>query len=565
MPVPVPGPVPLPKLKSVPVPTPVPTLPGCRHNPAMRRPALAFLSLLLATATHAQLKPGEDALPAAVLAALQRTELPADALAAVALPLPGATGAFWQRPWGHQPQRSMQPGSAMKLVTSIVALDLLGPNLRGSTELRSAAPLLPNGTLQGDLVLKGGADPELGVPQFWALLQELRAAGVRTITGNLIVDRTLWRPARMDLGLPPFDTAPDFPYNVIPDALQLAGALLPLRLSSNADTLQADTVPPLAGLSISSRMTLTDGRCAAWDEGWQSATVKAATVKPAAVEPAAVEPAGAAASDGAAATPASPASPLVIELQGRFPRHCTQRAELQLIDRQQLTERLFATLWQQLGGQWLGHAVEAAAPADTRVLARRLSRPWGEVLRTLNKTSDNALTRMLFLNLGVAGMADQPQASTAELARRVVLRWLAEHRIDSTGVVMDNGSGLSRSERISPWQLAQMLKVAHSARYASELVMSLPVAGVDGTMRNRLKDSPAAGWARLKTGTLRNVVALAGYVSDARGQVWAVAMMINHEQASRGRPVLDALVDHIARHGPHALQPTTVGPQGDGP
>ncbi len=513
----------------------------------MRRPALAFFSLLLATAAHAQFKPVAGALPAAVQSALQRSGLPADALAAVALPLPGSRGAFWQRAWGHQPQRSMQPGSTMKLVTSIVALDRLGPNLRGSTELRSAAPLLPNGTLQGDLVLKGGADPDLGVPQFWALLQELRAAGVHTIIGNLIVDRTLWRPARMDLGLAPFDTAPEFPYNVIPDALQLGGALLPLRLSSNADTLQADTVPALVGLNITSRMTLTDGRCAAWADGWQPALVK---------------------TNGAAAgadSTAGLAPPIVIELQGGFPRHCTQRPELQLIDRQQLTERLFATLWQQLGGQWQGRAVEAAAPPETRVLARRLGRPWGEVLRPLNKTSDNALTRMLFLNLGVAGMAEEPQATTAELAAREVLGWLREHHIDSTGVVLDNGSGLSRSERLSPWQLAQMLKVAHRARYATDLMMSLPVAGVDGTMRNRLKDSPAAGWARLKTGTLRNVVALAGYVGDAQGQLWAVAMMINHEQAARGRPVLDALVDHIARHGPHPLAAAAVSPQGDGP
>ncbi len=513
----------------------------------MRRPALAFLSLLLATAAQAQFKPNADALPAAVWSALQRTQLPADALAAVALPLGGSPGALWQRAWGHQAQRSMQPGSAMKVVTSIVALDRLGPNLRGSTELRSAAPLLPDGTLQGDLVLKGGADPELGVAQFWALLQELRAAGVHTINGNLVVDRTLWRPARMDLGLPPFDGAPEFPYNVIPDALQLAGALLPLRLASTADTLLADTVPPLAGLHITSRMTLSDGRCADWSEGWQTATVK---------------------TDGAEAhggTVGTPAPRTVIELQGQFPRNCTQRPELQLIDRQELTERLFATLWQQLGGRWHGRAVEAAAPAETRLLAQRLSRPWGEVLRPLNKTSDNTLTRMLFLNLGVAGMAEHPQASTADLAGREVLRWLAEHRIDNTGVVLDNGSGLSRSERISPWQLAQMLKVAHSARYASDLMMSLPVAGVDGTMRNRLKDSPAAGWARLKTGTLRNVVALAGYVSDAQGHVWAVAMMINHEQAARGRPVLDALVDHIARHGPHPLTAPAVGPQADGP
>ncbi len=514
----------------------------------MRRSVWLLFAWQLVGAAHAQWQDtSAAALPAAVRAALQRAELPAEALAAVALPLASAQGSRWQRLWGYQAQRPMQPGSAMKVVTSIVALDRLGPNLRGSTELRSAAPLLPGGTLQGDLALVGGADPELGVPQFWALLQELRAAGVQTITGNLIVDRTLWRPARADLGLPPFDNAPEFPYNVIPDALQLAGALLPLRLSSSADSVQAETVPALPGLRVSSRMTLTDGRCAAWGDGWQSAVVNPET----------------AAAD--AALVSSTSSGTVIELQGSYPRNCTQRIDLQLIDRQELTERLFAALWQQLGGRWQGRALEAPAPAGARVLARRVSRTWGEVLRPMNKSSDNALTRMLFLNLGVAGMAANPQASTAELASREVLAWLAENRIDSSGLVLDNGSGLSRSERISPRQLAQMLKVAHTARYASDLMMSLPVPGVDGTMRNRLKDSPAAGWARLKTGTLRNVVALAGYVTDAKGQAWAVAMMINHDNASRGRPVLDALIDHIARFGPHARPRPAAGPQGDGP
>ena len=216
--------------------------------------------------THTRWPPAEGPLPAPVLAALQGAELPPEALAAVALPLAGAKGSRWQRAWGHQAQRSMQPGSAMKVVTSVVALDRLGPNLRGSTELRSAAPLLPDGTLQGDLVLKGGADPELGVPQFWGLLQELRAAGVHTVAGNLVVDRTLWRPARMDQGLPPFDAAPEFAYNVIPDALQLAGALLPLRLSSSESGLQAEAVPPLPGLRLESRMALNDSRCAACAE-----------------------------------------------------------------------------------------------------------------------------------------------------------------------------------------------------------------------------------------------------------------------------------------------------------
>lgn len=474
----------------------------------------------------------QDALPAAVQEALAAAGLPATALAAVAIPL-----RHFDRPWRHQSQRLMQPGSSMKLVTSVVALDRLGPNLRGFTELRSAAALQGD-TLQGDLVLHGGADLDLGVPQLWALLLDLRQAGVRHIQGRLLVDRNRYRPARLDLGLPPFDGAPEFPYNVIPDALMLNQGLLPLELRATDTGVAVSTVPPLPGLTLDSQMALVDARCADWDSHWQPAQVSAQ------------------------------AEQTRITLQGAFPRGCVQRRALQLIDRAELTERLFRTLWQSLGGSWSGQAVEATPaqlPPSTRLLARRQSRPWGELLRHLNKTSDNAWTRTLFLELGVPRMAAQPERSTLQLAADEVARWLAQHGIDATGLVIDNGSGLSRNERISPWQLAQLLKVAYFGPNASDLIMSLPTVGVDGTMGHRLRSGPAAGWARLKTGTLKNVVALAGYVNDPQGRPWAVALIINHDTlAPRGRPVLDALVDHLARHGPHPPA-HGVGPLGEGP
>lgn len=482
-----------------------------------RRTTLGLLALTLSATLWAQ-----DSLPPAVTAALERAGLPEDALAAVALPL-GHGGAGWQ----HRAQVPMQPGSTMKLVTGIVALDRLGPNHRGHTELRSAAPLTADGTLQGDLVLQGGADPELGVAQLWALLLDLRQRGVKHIAGDLLLDRTLFRPARFDLGLPPFDEAPEFPYNVIPDALHLAGSLLPIELSAQADgTVKAATVPPLPGLEITSRMQPSAGPCAGWDDGWLPAVVQHRD-------------------DGGTR----------IELQGSFPRGCTRRVALQLIDRDELAERLFRGLWLGLGGTWAGQARATAAPPGTQLLARRESRPWGELLRHVNKTSDNALARLLYLQLGVPAMAANPQAGSFALAESAVRDWLHEHRIDDAGLVLDNGSGLSRSERISAWQLARMVQEAWAGPHAPDLLMSLPTAGVDGTMRRRLKDSPATGWARLKTGTLRNVVGLAGVVRDDRGRPWAVALMINHALASKGRPVLDAFVDDLARQGPYVLVP----------
>ena len=535
-------------------------------SPRRRRPILrAGLALVCAVLAGASTtaRAADSPLPAAVAEALQRAGLPTDALGATVLPVaPG----FWRAGprWQLQPDRPMQPGSAMKLVTTIVALDRLGPNVRGFTELLTSAPQQGE-VLAGDLVLRGGADPALGLPQLWAMLSELRhGLGIREIAGDIVIDRHLFRPARPDLGVPPFDEKPEFPYNVIPDALNLAGSLVPVEISSQDPARPGDVtaraVPALPGLVIDARgMRLTELACKDWDQGW--------VTPPVLDEP---EP-----------------GVLRVALQGGFPKDCTQRPSLQLIDRAALAERQLRWLWEGLGGQWRGRAREAAAaliapvdpgqeappplpalpganvlapglawggdpaatPSGVRVLARHVARPWGEVLRHLNKQSDNALTRLLYLQLGLAGMAADPATPTATLAAREVQRWFVEHDIAGAGLVLDNGSGLSRSERITPRQLALMLKAAHGGRWTPELLMSLPLAGVDGTLRNRLKAGPATGWARLKTGTLKNVVALAGYVSDPQGRTYALVAMINHEQANAGRPALDALVDWVARGG----------------
>ena len=501
------------------------------------RAAWVALFLICGCAAASGAARADDRLPDSVRDALAKAQIPASALYAAALPL---EGSIFTRPWRVQAATPVQPGSTMKLVTSIVALSRLGPNHRGFAEFLSAAPV-EGGVLKGDLVLRGGADADFSASALWALLQDLRATGITTIEGDLLLDRTRFRPARPDLGVPPFDEAPEFPYNVIPDALNLAGSLMAFDLVSTPEGSAATLVPPLPRVSISSKMTATSARCADWDDHWRAATVER---QPQLVGPADTR----------------------ITLNGQFPSGCKVRAEVQLIDRNELAENLFSSLWQGIGTPWRGRVREGAAPADARVLARREGRPWGELLRQQNKTSDNAMTRMLFLELGVREQGTDTSTPTLELAARSVRRWLAENGIDATGVVLDNGSGLSRSERIAPDQLAQMLVVAWRGQNAADLVMSLPVPGVDGTLRNRLRASPAAGWARLKTGTLYNVVALAGYVRGPDGKRWAVSMMINHETANaKGRPVLDALIDHFARYGPHGRGAPLIGPTGEGP
>jgi D-alanyl-D-alanine carboxypeptidase/D-alanyl-D-alanine-endopeptidase (penicillin-binding protein 4) len=179
------------------------------------------------------------------------------------------------------------------------------------------------------------------------------------------------------------------------------------------------------------------------------------------------------------------------------------------------------------------------------LVATHRSRPLGEVLRGVMKTSDNALSRLIYLRLGAQGA--QPGEPTRPRAEAAVREWFRSHQIPDDGLVLDNGSGLSRSERIQPAQMAALLQTALAGRWGPDLLASLPVAGVDGTLSRRLKSGPAAGRARLKTGTLRDAVALAGVVRDARDRDWIFVALLNHPDATaKGRPVLDALVEWVA-------------------
>lgn len=472
------------------------------------------LAVLLASlpAAHASLPP-------AVSQQLAAGKIAEDAIGV--LVLRGETALV-----SHLAERSMQPASTIKLLTTLVGLEQLGPVFRGRTELRSSAPLVQD-TLTGDLFLRGGADADLTGEMLANMLQALRNQGVRKIDGRLVQDRQLFNPARGDLGLPPFDESPDAYYNVIPDALMVNKNMLLLDMRSTGAAVQVAMQPLLDRVSIESAFTLIDADCARWEDGWK--------------QPMVVREA-----DGR----------IRILLKGTFPRNCAKSNSINVLDRQDYVDRLVRQQWKQMGGELTGPAFDAATPPGTRLLAEHVSRNLPEVVRDINKPSDNTLARTVFLSLGsleadaVAG--SRPQAVTGTEPTWVrsdlaVRNWMRKQGINDAGLVMENGSGLSRIEKISALQMANVLQAGLRSKWAPEFQASLPIAGVDGTMRRRLKDTPAFERARIKTGGLSNVMAIAGYVPDANGHMCIVVAMINSERAGSGRAALDALIEWVAR------------------
>lgn len=463
------------------------------------------------------ISPALAELPEPVAMRLRAAGIPEDAVGISVLRLDDAKELLV-----HHSDRSRQPASTLKVLTSLVALEKLGPAYRGRTELRTAAAVV-DGVLAGDLVLRGVGDVDFDWQALERMLQVLALRGVREIRGDFILDLGFFKPSRTDVGVPAFDEAPEFRYNVIPDALMLNSNLMRLSLVSGDREVKVAMMPPLENVVVDpGEMKLVARHCDDWEDGWMI-------------------PAVAKSSKGA----------LRIALRGDFPPNCVAETAINVIDRVVFADRLFRALWKRLGGKFTGRTREGEAPADARLVAEHRSRSLGEIVRDINKRSDNPITRVMFLTLGAMSDAS-PDDSTARRADAEIRAWLERRGIDPKGIVLENGSGLSRVERISPAQLAAVLRAAAASDWAPEIMASLPIVAVDGGMRTRLRDSPvASSRARIKTGTLRDVTAVAGYVKDETGRTYVVVAMINHALARKqvARPILDALIDWVARSG----------------
>jgi D-alanyl-D-alanine carboxypeptidase/D-alanyl-D-alanine-endopeptidase (penicillin-binding protein 4) len=398
---------------------------------------------------------------------------------------------------------AMNPASTMKLFTTYAGLELLGPAYTWKTEAYLDGKL-EDGVLQGDLVLKGYGDPKFTIEQFWLWMAELRARGLREIHGNLVIDRSFFDLPPIDSGT--FDNDPVRAYNVTPDALLLNFNTLRLRYLQEGEQLRAIIEPPLEGIRLDSRLTsLAQGSCDDWDD----------TIHILATDER-------------------------ILLQGGYPRGCGEREHnLSLLSHARYVDTVFRAVWHQLGGSLSGQQRNGSVSVGARLFSTHRSEPLSLIIRDINKYSNNVMARQLFLTLGASGVADIPRSS------KVMRDWLTKKGLDFPELVLENGAGLSRVERISAEHMAQFLQNVTDSPYSAELIASLPILGVDGSVKKRLKNSAAASHAHLKTGTLDGVKTIAGYVKSKSGKNWIVVFFINHPNAKRAQAAQDALIEWL--------------------
>lgn len=440
-----------------------------------------------------------NTLPAAIADALKSAGVPAAAMGIVVME-PSGRIVF-----AHNPDESMNPASVMKLVTTYAALETLGPSYTWRTEIFTTGTLDANGKLDGDLIIKGYGDPRFTIENFWMLLRDLRARGVRDIKGDLVLDRSALQTQEIDPA--EFDGEPTRPYNVGPDALLVNFKAVRLTFVPDAATQSVRILmePPLPEVKIGNNLTLTNGSCEYWPE-----------------------------------KPDADLTLFTLTFNGNYSLSCGDKVKyFSLLPPAEYTRSIFDHLWRGMGGSFSGRVRNGTAPENMKPIVSFDSPTLLEIVRDINKNSNNVMARMLFLALGTRDTTP----GNAEASRAAVTQWLRDKRFGFPELVLENGSGLSRVERVSPRNLARLLANAWISPMMPEYVSSLPIAAVDGTLKRRFRSSEVAGRAHLKTGFLQNVRAIAGYVHGENGRTLILVSLMNHSGARDASNVQDAVVE----------------------
>jgi len=446
-------------------------------------------------------------LPAELEKAWKATGLPAGSLSLVVQELGG------QRLVSINAAEPRNPASVMKLVTTWAALSELGPNYVWRTEFLVDPGGRPDarGALRGPLYLRAGADPMFLMQDLWLLLRELRLRGVKQIQ-DLVVDRSIFGRVEIDPGA--FDGAADRAYNASPDAFMVGyGAVRLLFMPDPVGRKWVPMVdPPLPGIKLEGHV------------GWSDVPCPGAPV--------------------VGTEPLLSREGVTLRLSGTVAGSCGEFALYRLaLSQQDLATQMFRFFWKELGGTFSGRVRDGMVPPDAVPLAVHESPPLGEVIRQINKRSNNVMARMLLLTLGAER---GPRPATVASSDRVAASVLAAQGLDMPGLVLDNGSGLARNAAVSAGSLAQLLTQAWDTPLMPEYLSSLAILGVDGTVRRRLRNGDAQGRAHLKTGSLRDVRAIAGYVLGASGKRYVVVSLVNDDRATAVRSFDDALIDWLA-------------------
>ena len=398
------------------------------------------------------------------------------------------------------PDKSLNPASVIKVITTLAALEILGPAWYWDTEVYLRGNVR-NGILDGDIVLRGTGDPYLTTTELWKMLRELRRRGIKQINGDLVIDDSYFQLDHINPGK--FDKKPLRTYNVQPNAMlvNFKAAYFHFYPAMDGRRVTVAVDPHLPNLTIENRLRQRRSGCYGYQRGVS------------------------------VSVPNPPASDRII-FEGRFPSGCERYVMARtVLQHHTYAYGVFRSLWEELGGSLGGSVKHGTVSEDEEPHLVWHARSLSDVIKLVNKYSNNVMTRQLLLTMA-AELKGVP--GTVANGRQVIDEFLHGHNLQTNTLTIPNGSGLSREARISARLLSDILQLGHDSLFQSEFESSLSIIGLDGTARHRMKNRKQSGHAHVKTGTIDHVSAIGGYVRSKKGKKYIVAAIVNHEDVHRG-------------------------------
>ncbi len=431
----------------------------------------------------------------------------------------------------HNADKPRSPASTLKLLTTFAALKKLGPNYSWRTEVWLRGKL-EKGTLDGDLILKGYGDPFLVYENFWKLVKTLRDKGLKKINGDIIIDNSYFSLPVHNRSA--FDGKAFRVYNAPSSALmfnfQATRFLFTPIVSKSPESkvtlkkkkskkkkvtrkaltghVEIKPLPNIIGFSFKNEVKLVKGRCRRSHYRPKFSRDKQGR----------------------------------LTIKGKYAAKCKQQFILRAVSTpEEHVFNAFRDFWTDLHGTLTGGLKTGRVRAGDERFHVYSSPTLGEQIRLVNKWSNNVMAKQLLLTLG-AKMFGAP--ATFGKGQEAVLQVLAENNISSDGIVLENGSGLSRYAKITARQMGQLLETAYRDSYMPEFMASLSLPGVDGTLVNRFRKDDLRGRSHLKTGTLDFVTAISGYMLNRKGKRLVIVIQHNGKRAGagRGKKIQDALL-----------------------
>jgi D-alanyl-D-alanine carboxypeptidase/D-alanyl-D-alanine-endopeptidase (penicillin-binding protein 4) len=388
----------------------------------------------------------------------------------------------------HNERKTYVPASNMKLFTTVAALDKLGPDYQYKTEVYVNGNILPGGLLNGDLILKGFGDPSLTVDDLKSMAAALKEKGVRQIAGYLLVDESYFDTVRLGSGWM-WDDEP-FGYSAQLSALALHKNNITVTITPDKNVGDAPSLtmePATSSIQLVNNIKIVEG---ADDD----------------------------------ITVERPRGKNVVTLSGTIGKQAAPYTEDVTMEDPAM---FVAEVWKQILSESGIKLKPTAELKKTQLklgvpLHTHLSEPLREILTYMNKESDNFYAEMILKTLGATQRGEGSSAAGSEVVAEV----LKQAGIEA-GYRQVDGSGLSRLNWITPEQMVKLLAFVQEKAYKDVFEQTLPIAGVDGTLKNRMKGTPAEKTVIAKTGSMGGVNNLCGYVTAKNGEKFAFSILIN--------------------------------------